>query len=348
MTRPQENGSLNFIRERKYIKTTGNRSQNMKNVKELYTLLKGNKGFEKKYPQYMQNDGKIHILYIAPCLNGTGFYRMIAPMLELNTTSTHCAIITKIHKWNFTKSFEDYDNPIDERLIRWADYIVLPMTYSDVGYILDSIRGRSRDIQFVMDMDRFPEAYPKEHLDNSKVTGQHKDMLLRNISRMDLLTASTPGIIKNYKRLIQAYHPSSKVCWEYLPDHITNFGFGKVARARQDNGPDIRIGIIASASAYYDTLAIKEVLLGVKKKYGERVTLVLLGWNGKLLGKELMQGLDFIFERSVSFLDYYEKLHDLSLDMALLPLKKCALQYRRQIAHQVFGTIVPCHSRCGQ
>ncbi|MCX6180979.1 MAG: glycosyl transferase family 2, partial [Bacteroidetes bacterium] len=89
----------------------------MKNVVELFNRLQGDLPFEAKYLQYSKEDKLVHVLYLSPFLNATGYYRMIAPMLEMNRTSTHRAIINQVHKWDFSKQFEQYDNPLDERLI---------------------------------------------------------------------------------------------------------------------------------------------------------------------------------------------------------------------------------------
>src|SRR5579885_787089 len=112
----------------------------MKTLKELYGRLNTAKNFKEKYPQYNMDDNKIHVLFLSPCLNEAGYYRMILPALELNKTDTHSAIIGHIHKWDFNKLFDDYDTPIDFRLVEWADYVVLPVMFTDAAYIIKSMR----------------------------------------------------------------------------------------------------------------------------------------------------------------------------------------------------------------
>ena len=46
----------------------------MKKIKDLYALLNEEKDFEKRYPQFNPDDGKIHMLYLSACLNGTGYF----------------------------------------------------------------------------------------------------------------------------------------------------------------------------------------------------------------------------------------------------------------------------------
>lgn len=295
----------------------------MKNVKELYQLLKGKASFSEKYPFFKENDNKVHVLYVAPCINGTGFYRMIVPMLELNKTDTHAAIISTIHKWSFAKQFDDYDNPIDTKLIAWADYVVLPAMFSDVGYIIKSLRKINNELQFVMDLDCNYHAFPKEHPNFKKYTNHRQQVLLQNIVQMNLLIGASQGLLAAYEVLIERHHPQSKVELAYHPNLISNFGFQEVPTIKRNEGDKLRIGIIGNYGNYYDTLSIKETLIKLKEKYKDQIELVFFGWDGKLSsGEQAFKELEFTFEKSVSFLDYYAKLNDLLFDLVLLPSMK--------------------------
>ncbi|WP_339736590.1 glycosyltransferase [uncultured Sunxiuqinia sp.] len=292
----------------------------MRNVKELYHVLNGKYEFEEKYPFYQEDDGKVHVLYVAPCINGTGFYRMILPMLELNKTGTHVAIVSTIHKWSFSKQFDDYDNPLDKRLIEWADYVVLPAIFSDVSYVLKSLLEINPDLQFVMDMDCNYHAYPKEHPNYKKFTKQHGAILLSNIAQMDILTGASESLLQAYDSRIEKKHPTSNVVLEYQPNLISNFGFQELEAIKQNDSGKLRIGIVGNYGSYYDTLSMKEALFQIKEKYKDKVQFIFFGWNGKhSKNEEPFKDFDFVFEKSVSFLDYYSKLNDLVIDIALLP-----------------------------
>ena len=293
----------------------------MKNVKELYELLNGKHDFGAKYPFYREKDGKIHILYISPCINGTGYYRMIAPMLELNKTATHAALISIIHKWSFAKQFDDYDNPIDKRLIEWADYVVLPAMFSDASYIIESLNKINDDLQFVMDIDCNYHCYPKEHPNHTKITKEQLKTLLHNMAQVDILTGASVELLLEYEKLITKHHLSSTVYMEYQPNLISDVGIREISGIKKNESDKIRIGIIGNLSGYYDMLSIKEILIAIQKKYKEKIDLIFFGWDGKLPGgKEPLKELEYGFEKSVSFLGYYDKLNDLALDIVLLPL----------------------------
>lgn len=301
----------------------------MKHVKELYELLNSDYEFEKKYPFYQKDDGKIHVLYIAPCINGTGCYRMVFPMLELNKTTTHAALISTLHKWSFSKQFDDYDNPIDKRLIEWADYVVLPAMFSDATYIIESLIKINDDLQFVMDIDCNYHRYPKEHPNFRKISKQQLQTLLGNISEMDILSGASVGLLAEYEQRISENYPSSNVCMEYLPNLISDFGVEEISGIKKNDTDKVRIGIIGDFSSYPDMLSLKAILLATQKKFADKVEMIFFGWDGKLPGnQEPLKELKYDFEKSVSFLNYYEKLNDLMLDFALLPLTDIPFNHR--------------------
>ena len=75
----------------------------MRNITELQERLNTKNSFEHRYN--IENDDKIHLLYVSPRLNATGYYRMITPALEINKTTTHKVIITSIENNDFSRRF---------------------------------------------------------------------------------------------------------------------------------------------------------------------------------------------------------------------------------------------------
>ncbi len=295
----------------------------MRNVKEIYQRLTEQQEFDKRYPAFNKDDGKIHILFISPFLNGTGYYRMIAPALELNKTRSHSAIISSIHKWDFNKQFEDYDNSADEKLIRWADYVVLPNMFSDITYLMKALKAKNNSLEFVMDLDQNLHVIPKEHLDYSKITAEAKTQLLSNIAKMDMVTGASEGLLEYYDRLIERDYPNSEVAMEFIPNLVSQFGYQEAEPLNKNETDKVRIGIIGTGATAYDTLTIVDVLKELTKKHKDKVELILFGWNGKLPHKkEPLKDIPFTYVKSVSFLDYFDQLNKLQLDIALLPSKK--------------------------
>ena len=183
----------------------------MKIVNTLYERLNTDQPFEIKYPEMELKDHKIHILYVAPCFNATGYYRMIAPAIELNRTKDYRAILSTIHNYNFTKRFGDYESYVDEELLEWADYIVFPPGFKPLDEIIDSINAINPALQLVMDIDSYYHNIPPEH--PGQFSPKELDVLLRNMSRMNHLSFSTP-------RLLEAYQSHLK---ELIPEKFNFF-----------------------------------------------------------------------------------------------------------------------------
>lgn len=297
----------------------------MKKIKVLYTLLQEQKDFKIRYPQFDPDDGKIHILYLSTCLNGTGYYRSIAPALELNRSKTHSAIITNIHKWNFNKQSLEYDDSLDEsssvKLIQWAHYVVLPIILTDTTYIVKTLEALNEDIQIVMDIDFNIHSLPNEHPQYSKITEKQKDQLLMNISDMSILTSASEGLLDFYEQLLERDHPDSTTFLEYIPNLISQFGYEDVEPLKKNGSDKIRIGIIGNASSAMDTTCIGEVLKTIQEKHKGKIELIMFGWDGKSpKGELVLKDIEFTYVKSVGFLDYFNKLNDLALDLALIPL----------------------------
>ena len=292
----------------------------MKTVKALYKLLSNErKSFLEKYPHFNPDDDKIHVLYVSPCLNATGYYRMILPMLELNRTNTHSAIITKIHKWNFNLEFEDYDNPIDKRLIEWAHYIVFPVIFTPMDYIIEAIRAINQNISFVMDIDINYFVIPENNLNATKITEAYKSNLLKNILQMNMLTGVSKLLLTSINEHLVSKQPEHKVRLASFPNLISKYSIENIDIIKHNQSDKTKIGILANSAGYHDVLKIKNVIKHINNKYNEKVEFILLGWNGKLPdGQDISEELSMTVEKSVSFLKYLTNVNKLTFDIVLL------------------------------
>ena len=293
----------------------------MKKIKELHKQLNSTKPFALKYPEFNLKDNKVHVLFVSAFINGTGYYRSILPMLELNKTTTHSAITASLHKWSFSKQFEDYDNPIDKRLIEWADYIVLPTLFSDVKYIINAIKSINNDVQFVMDIDYNYHAYPKHHPNRNKISKLQLNTLLDNMQQVDVLTGATEALLVGYDSLLLDRYPNTSTYMIHQPNFVSEVGMETIEVIHKNKSNTIKIGVVGEYSNHRDLLSIKEVLLAIEKHYKEHVEFVFFGWDGRLKDQEDLKLLKRTYQKSVSFLNYYNTLNDLNLDMALLPLE---------------------------
>ncbi|UII32273.1 glycosyltransferase [Fulvivirga ulvae] len=291
----------------------------MREVKALYRKLTAPSSFLDKYPE-CRRDNKIHVLFVGPCLSGSGYYRMILPALELNRTRTHSAIVTEILKWNYNKSFDDYNHIIDARLIQWADYIVLPAILTNAAYFIDGMKRVKSSIKFIMDMDMNYHEIPRGSTAFKKVTEVHKQSLIINLLKVELITSPNKCLLAYYKKKLQETGRENLPYFLHLPNVLSPYTFQEVPLEREHENESTHILLTGSGNHYADFNSIVDVLRSVLNDFGNKVRITFFGWNGKSpSGDNLLEGIICRFERSVSFIDYFTKLHYLDPDILLLP-----------------------------
>jgi len=314
----------------------------MRTILELKKRLKNETLFSRKYPDYEEDDDKVHLLYVSPCLNSTGYYRAITPALELNKTSSHCAIITAIETFNFNKRFEDYENLIDEKLLYWADYVIFPVIFSDIDFFIKAIRVLRPDVQLVMDIDQNFTTIPQSHALSRKVSTRDKEQLLSNMISMDVVTAATKPLASFYKKILLDNFPNHSTHVAQLPSLVSRLGYEEIPPLKRNESETIRIGIIGSKSQLEDLLVLKELVIKTKEVLNEEVQFVCYGWDGKDSNGELiLKGLTIEYHKPVAFENHFTKLNDLALDMVLLPSEKNRFSqcgpYTELLESAVFG-----------
>lgn len=292
----------------------------MKTLLEVFKRLNTATTFQEKYPEYVLNENKVHVLFLSACLNENGYYRMILPALELNRTTTHAAIVATIHKWDFNKQFDDYDNALDFRLVKWADYVVLPPIFSDIDYIIKSIREINNDIDFVMDLDVNYHELPEYHPDFKKIGPELKERLAANLSKVDVLSAPNNTIISYYNRLLQNHEEEFFLCFERCANLLSHYTFENRPTIFQNSGDTVRIGVILDPSQGDDLKTIERPLRTLLELHKQKIEVILFGWTEKIASAHpFLEGLTITFEKPVPFYDYHSRLNSLCLDIGLLP-----------------------------
>lgn len=295
----------------------------MKTLKELNWRLETSKQFTEKYPGFNVDDNKIHVLFLSACLNETGYYRMILPALELNRTDTHSAIVAAIHKWDFNKLFDDYDTPVDFRLVEWADYVVIPTMFSDADYIIKSMREINDDIEFVMDIDVNYHELPDYHPDYKKLKPELKEMLISNLSKVDILTAPNNQILNYYHDLVQSREEEFLLYFERFHNLLSLFTFEQTGAINRDRSAKIRIGIILDASQGNDLKTIEKPIATLLETHKDKIEIVIFGWTKKVADQyEVLKDLRITYEKPVPFQEFHNRLNSLAFDIGLLPFVK--------------------------
>ena len=298
----------------------------MRSINELQKRLQPSNNFQARYN--IEPDDKVHLLYVSPTLNATGYYRMIAPALEINTSQTHKAIITSIENYDFSRKLSDYVNQLDERLITWADYIIFPSLFSEMSYLIQAIKALNPQVQLVMDIDRNYFALTNIIPLSRKLTQEKLKHLETNLGLMDLATVANQPFQKFLQKFIANRLPKSNTLASYLPSLVSRFGYEEMPPLKRNTSEKLRVGILKPTEE--DFLSLKEVLLDINSSHKGSIQFVCFGKSH--ISKEvdkLLEEIDCELHNSVSFLDYFEKLNSLALDIVLLPAKE-GLYYRHQ------------------
>tara|TARA_R110002050_G_scaffold300800_1_gene472935 strand:- start:488 stop:1639 length:1152 start_codon:yes stop_codon:yes gene_type:complete len=303
----------------------------MRNITELQERLNTKNSFEHRYN--IENDDKIHLLYVSPRLNATGYYRMITPALEINKTTTHKVIITSIENNDFSRRLSDFVNQMDERLIAWADYIIFPPLFSDISYLVKAIKILNLSVQLVMDVDKNYFAVPDYIPLSRKLTQEKLQSFQFNLGAMDLVTVANKAFQNFLQRLIDDRLENANTLVQYIPSLVSRYGYEEMPPIQKNVTNKLRIGFIKPDED--SLLSLKEVVLKLKTSLKEKIQFVCLGKpHSSKEGDLLLKEIDCEIHSTVSFLDYFEKLNDLTLDLVLLPAKEGL--YNRHQNSQLF------------
>ncbi|MEQ3664193.1 glycosyl transferase family 2 [Olleya sp.] len=291
----------------------------MRTIKELQVRLNPKNSFDQRHN--IEADDKIHLLYVSPKLNATGYYRMITPALEINKTDTHKAIITSIETNDFSRKLSDFVNQLDERLINWADYIIFPSLFSDVTYLMQAIKTLNPSVQLVMDLDKNYFAVPVSIPLSRKLTNEKLKRLENNLGLMDIVTVAIEAFQKFLQRFIDDRLENAHTFVQYLPSLVSRYGYEEMPPLTRNTSEKLRVGFIKPNEE--DLLSLKEVLFKMRADLKEKIQFVCLGKpHSSKEGDLLLEEIDCEIHDSVSFLDYFEKLNSLQLDIVLLPAKE--------------------------
>ena len=262
----------------------------MRTIKELQARLNPKNSFDQRYN--IEADDKIHLLYVSPKFNATGFYRMIAPALEINKTDTHKAIITSIETNDFSRKLSDFVNQLDERLIAWADYIIFPSLFSDVTYLMQAIKTLNPSVQLVMDLDKNYFAVPVSIPLSRKLTNEKLKRLENNLGLMDIVTVANEAFQKFLQRFIDDRLENAHTFAQYLPSLVSRYGYEEMPPLTRNTSEKLRVGLIKPNEE--DLLSLKEVLFKMRKTFGEKIQFVCLGKpHSSLEGDLLLKEIDY-------------------------------------------------------
>ncbi len=291
----------------------------MKKIKAL--LNKENPKTYKENPKTKKD--AIRLLFVAPCINSNGYYRVLLPYLELDKLVNFETRVTGVFKWDFNKTYSIGSDTLKEEDIRWATYIIFPMLTGNYAYLFQAIKVLNPKVLLVMDVT---EQIHNTHQINASYQVFSKDEQLNfmhNVWQMDMITTPIKKLCGWYRELLhkeRSILPKKiEVCW--LPSLISKIGYEDITAMAKPHDGILRIGMIGSAKSSEALQEFLPLFKSLKKTYTDKVELVILGWNGKHSnGDEPLKTIDITFHKSVSFLDYFQTIQNLHLDIMLFSM----------------------------
>ena len=271
----------------------------------------------------------VHLLYVDPFVNAEGYYRMLLPYLELGKTTYFETRVTSVKKWDFTQGYTISPETFREEDVQWADYIIFPTLLEAYGYLFKALRVLNPDVYLVMDVTRMIPKLPRTHPDYGKFTTDQKRCFFSNIYSMDSITTPFKAIAQlfhQYKEYGDQLLKDVDIFW--LPTLVSRLGYEDVTEREKTNKEIVRIGMIGSSRWIPHYRYILPVLEKVGKTYGNLMEIHLFGWDGKEEnGKMTLGTIPVTYYKSVSFLEYFQELQDLHLDMLLIPMEPSDYNY---------------------
>ncbi|WP_046758021.1 glycosyltransferase [Kordia jejudonensis] len=290
----------------------------MKKVIQLKEKLASNLKFKTKYD--LSEDDKIHLLYVSPKFNATGYYRLITQALELDQTKTHKSIITNIDNNDFNNSLNDLTTVLDERLLVWADYIIFPPIFSDITYLLKAIQSFNPLIQIAFIVDQNYFALNSMSFGKRKIAETELLNLENNLACADLLLVANLKFKNFLHRFINIRHPNADVVIQFIPNLISKIGYESMSKIIKNDTGLFRVGLIKPT--FEDLNFVKELFKKMNKKLKEKIQVVCLGGSSTY---EIIEKFDILndieFHRTVNFENFFLKLNQLKLDSAMLLAK---------------------------
>lgn len=299
----------------------------MDQLGKIYRRVNRKHLLAEKYPEMKAGDGKIHVLYLHCLLNSTGLYRIILPYLELNKTDTHSAVIGTIHKWKFSQPFEAYNNAIDKRVIEWADYIVFPALQYPFKSIYDNLKKVNPRVKIVFDINEF---IINRHRISEKARKRKHKIVLSNLRYANLISCSTSTLANHYQEQLRALvsvQPEFAVIPNFISSHLfLRTPYQSIQLNQEDRGK-IRIGIFGTPDIAISFSDLPNQIVSAFKQCKGKGQLVVIGWNGCYNGVDLFNEIEVEFHKNIKIERYYERLHDLNLDVVLMPTTGNEIKY---------------------
>jgi len=289
----------------------------LREIAAMVGRLREPSDFTQRYIEYSENDEKIHVLFISPTYNGSGYHRMLVPAYELNRTTTHTAIVSNVLIQDFNVNTPTLELP-DEKLLAWADIIVLPILISNGKTLVNQIRWSNPDAEVILDIDANYFQVPADMSYLLSEALQHE--ILSTILLVDRVHTANEGLKECVQDYLLNNGAEADLAILFAPNLLSNVSYSEVPNLTRNCNSTIRIGLVGSNSCAGDYMDFLPTLNEIMKRVEKKVELIIFGWDGILLSEEhLSNQIECTIVPAVPISKYHKTLDSLALDLALLP-----------------------------
>ncbi len=299
-----------------------------------------------KYP--LENDNKVHVLYLGFYLNGTGIYRALLPALEMNKTTSHAAIVNHLEVFHQSKQAVGYSVNINDDLIQWADHIVFATAFHKLSETIAILRqvNKKSDLKFYLDID------DNYHVDMPGQDPIHvekqREKLLDNMNACGNVICENKNLQNHYNELLNdkfAFRGQTRVL--IMPNLLSDDCYTGLEITPRTSDK-FRIGMVYNPTQWRDVYPLRNTLLELNKKYKDSVELIVFGWNTKISGSgaDALKKVNYQWIQPVGVTDYFQKLANLHFDIALMPLQDNQFNncksYHKLLQYSQAGIVAVC------
>ncbi len=139
------------------------------------------------------------------------------------------------------------------------------------------------------------------------------------------------------QRLIDDRLENTNTLVQHIPSLVSRYGYEEMLPIQKNKTGKLRIGIIKPTEE--DLLSLKEVLFLLRKTFEDKIEIIYFGKpHSSKEAAKLLKEIDCEIHNSVSFLNYFEKLNSLQLDVVLLPSRESLFSPSSKIITLYFGS----------
>lgn len=297
----------------------------MKEIRQYYDALKKKGTTRTSDLPYGKKQAAWTVTFLVPVIDTTeGFYKMIVPAMAMNkyNFSIRCIIIN-MELYDPVKSINYYSPELKQGLIKETDFMVFPFVSYPLEPVIAEIKKYNPNIKIGYHVDfnyyLVPDSYPFSNLYNNQ---EAHTIIEKNMRAVDRVFVSNKNLVNAiYEKTDEKYKKGyiNNIVYQPLMFNKDYLNIGE--SDKKEKPMKYRIGIIASSMHLTDINYIKGVLVDILKKHGDDAELFIIGFDGVHKGKNYLKNIDFTYIPRISIFEYYQRIKDLSLNMALMPAK---------------------------